>query len=94
MPFPKDTKQNRVHVCPADRWIDLLSSINPTTFVYGSIGLRTTHPFTNSISVIPNKVSMIPPSMIFLIDLWSLISLMSLHFIDSINDLKQEYTKI
>ena len=32
--------------------------------------------------------------MIFLIDLWSLISLMSLHFIDSINDLKQEYTKI
>ncbi|XBH88733.1 hypothetical protein VPH35_080773 [Triticum aestivum] len=30
--------------------------INPTTFVYGSIGLRSTHPFTNSISIILNKM--------------------------------------
>ncbi|XBI37787.1 hypothetical protein VPH35_123009 [Triticum aestivum] len=36
--------------------IMLCVSINPTTFVYGSIGLRTTHPFINSISIILNKM--------------------------------------
>uniref|UniRef100_A0A453SG97 Uncharacterized protein n=4 Tax=Aegilops tauschii subsp. strangulata TaxID=200361 RepID=A0A453SG97_AEGTS len=54
----------------ADNLLQVLQEVQMcVSRTHGSIGLRTTHPFTNSISVILNKVSMIPPSLIFLIDL-------------------------